>query len=261
MIDHTRVKLGKQPARPDPRTLRLADYLHKSDLPALKSDVDWSGGQTDWGMMANDNLGDCVEAAWGHFVQTESLNVPGGLASGEKWTQLDDDTIIQLYCDAAGYVRGDPDTDNGSVIIDVLNFVRQNPTHGKHLLAFSSPDPQNLDHVKYAIQLFGGIDIGVGLPLSAQGQSVWEVMGPLWKPDCRPYSWGGHSVYVNGFNDATQRFRFTSWGDEMEMSYPFWENYCDESYALLGGWWVRPEHATAGFDFHQLNLDLAKVTK
>ena len=52
------VKLGKHPARIDSRTLKLSKYL--GDLPAPPASVVNSRHIRDWGMMGNDQLGDCL---------------------------------------------------------------------------------------------------------------------------------------------------------------------------------------------------------
>ena len=52
--------------------------------------------------------------------------------------------------------------------------------------------------VATAIWLFGGAYIGVELPISAQTQDVWDVPANL-TPDDEPGSWGGHAVYLVGY--------------------------------------------------------------
>jgi len=66
-VDHAREKLGKKPARHDPRTLQMANYLA---LPAFPASRDWTNkAKPAWGMMLNDQLGDCTCAAIGHIIQ------------------------------------------------------------------------------------------------------------------------------------------------------------------------------------------------
>src|SRR5260221_729783 len=56
--DPIRYKLGKKPAHHDPRTLLMANYLA---LPAIPAARDWTGkASSAWGMMLNDQLGDCT---------------------------------------------------------------------------------------------------------------------------------------------------------------------------------------------------------
>jgi hypothetical protein len=58
-MDHRAVQLGKRPGRHDPRTLRVGDSLLP---PTPRPRVDYTtkvpAGQ--WGMMANDRIGDCT---------------------------------------------------------------------------------------------------------------------------------------------------------------------------------------------------------
>ena len=55
-IDPLKLKLGKQAARHDPRTLLLASYISPG-LPAPPASADLSGKVKAWGMMDNDQIG------------------------------------------------------------------------------------------------------------------------------------------------------------------------------------------------------------
>jgi hypothetical protein len=58
MADHSKMRLGKKPARHDKRTLKLSDYLDPNLTAPDTSD--WASKMTNIGMMLNDTLGDCV---------------------------------------------------------------------------------------------------------------------------------------------------------------------------------------------------------
>src|ERR1700691_370252 len=240
MLDIAKVKLGKLPPRVDPRTLAFAKYA--GALPPPPIACDFSKGVKDWGMMGNDVLGDCVCAMTGHGVQVATLNSEEGEITAP-------DAIIQsLYENACGYQPGDANSDQGCVIIDVLNYVRQNapwakkkrfdaPGH-KHpyqLYAYADPDPANTLHVQQAIYLFQTVGIGLQLPITAQNQTgtgVWDVVGnPQTDPNSQPGSWGGHAVIVLGYN-ATG-FLCITWGQLQWMTLRFWSAYVDECHALL----------------------------
>jgi hypothetical protein len=60
-----------------------------------------------------------------------------------------------------------------------------------------SPD-HPIPDIATAIWLFGGAYIGVELPISAQNQDVWDVPANP-GPNDEPGSWGGHAVYVVGY--------------------------------------------------------------
>src|SRR5579885_56941 len=107
-MDHRTVKLGKRPARHDPRTLRLGDYLLPR-LPTPKPRVDYTtkvpAGQ--WGMMANDKIGDCTCAAAGHMIEEWTA------WSKPKMIVPADRDIVRAYSAITGYDPKDPATDQG----------------------------------------------------------------------------------------------------------------------------------------------------
>lgn len=232
--------LGKKPAKVDNKRFMLTDFLPKCHPPAS---ANWFGSVTDFGMMLNDQLGDCTCAAIGHAEQVATLNS----LSGEV-TPVDE-LISLLYEHSCGYVPGDPNTDQGGVITDVLDFVREH-TLGMHkpephmhhrptLYAYADPDPGDINHVKQAIATFWVVDIGLQLPLTAQSQvgGLWDVVGdPNTDPDSQPGSWGGHSIVVSAYDADT--VTGITWGQLQKMTWRFWRTYVDESHALLMFPWL-----------------------
>jgi len=245
-VDHSNMKLGKLVAKHDPRTLKLGKYLQ---LLTPKPAVDWTKAIADWGMMLNDNLGCCTIAAMGHAMQVWTAN------SWSSEFTVPDSAILQKYEMWAGYNPADPSTDQGAVELDVLNKWRQSPPGfwGQKLLAYAEPDPANINHVKLATELFGGVYIGLSLPISAQTQAVWDVADG---PNGEPGSWGGHAVFVPAY-DATGLTCIT-WGQLKKMTWAFWAKYCDESHALLGADWVN-QKSPEGFDLATLQADLGQI--
>src|SRR5580704_2277153 len=124
-------RLGRKAIKTDSRTLKLARYL---SLPAPPASADWSKGITEWGAMLNTEIGDCTIAACGHAVQVAGVNV-GYTFEGET---LPDSVIEAKYSAWDGYVPGDPSTDNGGIILDVLNDWKKSDLGGHHLLGFAS---------------------------------------------------------------------------------------------------------------------------
>src|SRR5947209_12290743 len=147
------MKLGKHPARIDPRTLRLARFLRETAPPAPDA-MDWFSAISSWGMMANDDLGDCTCAALGHALQAWSA------AIGSEYT-IPDSAVVDAYSRWCGYVPGDESTDQGGVEIDVLNQFRRDGLGGKQLLAYADVNINQADKIKQAIYLFGGLYIGL----------------------------------------------------------------------------------------------------
>ena len=245
MADHSNMKLGRKAIKTDSRTLALADYM-TSALPAPPPSADWTKGITSWGMMLNDKLGDCTIAGAAHAVQVWSANV------GEMVT-IDDDTVQNYYQQWDGYDPSNPHTDNGGVELDVLNDWQKQSFSGHTLAAFADPKPTNLDQVRQSIHLFGGVYIGLALPITAQTQDVWDVVR-LGGAKAKPQSWGGHCVFVPKYDEKS--FTCITWGELKTMTVAFWTKYCDEAHTLFGLNWMSDKGSPAGFDQAQLMTDL-----
>lgn len=224
------MKLGKGPAKKDIRTIRLARVLHRG-LPAPLPEVDLTCGIKEWGLMKNDELGDCTIAGLGHGIQVWTANTTGEVT-------LPDETIVDYYSKFDGYVPGNEATDQGGIELDVLNKFRQQGIAGHELIAYADPDPMDLYHVKQALSLFGGLYIGVALPMTAQDQAIWDVVGgDLYSdPASRPGSWGGHAVFVPAY--TPQGPICITWGRLQPMTWKFWISYVDEVHALLAKDWL-----------------------
>jgi hypothetical protein len=248
MVNHSQMKLGRRAVRRDPRTLKLARYMPAQPPPPIS--VDWTEGIAQFGMMLNDQLGDCTIAGCGHAVQIWTAN------TGVEVT-LPDSTILAFYEEWDGYDPTDPSTDEGGVELDVLNSWRQGDFAGHQLGAFADPNPANLQEVRQAINLFGGVYIGLSLPLTAQTQDVWDA-GALSDPNAEPGSWGGHCVFVPKYDQ--NGFTCVTWGQLKTMTAAFWNRYCDEAHALLSPDWLGAKGSPQGLDLAQLKIDLEEVT-
>lgn len=244
--------LGKLAPRHDERTLQMAKYCAMA-APAPPAHINWAGNVPAWGMMLNDTLGDCTFAAAGHMIQGWTFDATGTPII------VSDAAVLKGYEDVGGYVPGHPETDNGAVELDVLNYWRKTGVGGHKIAGYTALEPRNYQHIMQSVWLFGGAYIGVALPLSAQTQHlVWSV--PSNGPHGRgtPGSWGGHAVPVLGYN--SQVLMFVSWGQVMYMTWQFWKYYCDEAYAVLSQDWLKSNKlAPSGFDFTTLQQDLSLV--
>lgn len=256
-FDHTAVRLGKHAPKIDERTLRLAKYLSPA-LPAPPGIVDWTMGLKDWGAMKNDSLGDCTCAAVGHAIQLFTGNV------GQMVT-IPDSAVVAAYSAVSGYDPRTGRNDNGAVELDVLNYWTKTGVGGHKITAYASIEANgNLDlpTLQQAVYLFGAAYIGVALPQSAQGQDIWDVAGPLNRPNNAPGSWGGHAIIiVSGVdNGGKPQFQVVTWGGLMPVTSAFMEAYCDEAYAVLSPDWLDAGKAGPNcLDMATLQADLQAV--
>lgn len=250
-IDHSAMKLGKQRARHDPRTLQLADYIDSTLLPPAPSSRDWGEHiGADWGMMLNDHIGDCTSAAAAHLVQGWTSNNKGTVTVG-------DPLILAAYEALTGYDPTTGKNDTGAVETDVLNYWRHNGIAGHSIDAYVALEPGNRDHVRDAVNLFGGCYIGLAMPLSAQSQVTWKIPPGGAHGTGAPASWGGHTVAVVAYN--SRRVTCVTWGALKHMTWAFFDAYCDEAYAVLSPDWFSGMTAPVGFDLKTLQGDLAQL--
>jgi hypothetical protein len=249
VFDPTRVRLGRLPARRDARTLMLSNYLQAGQLPSAPAEYDSASKVSAFGMLANDTLGDCTVAGLLHMIEIwASQNGPQ--------PHFTDAQAIALYSELCGYVPGNSDTDQGGVEIDILKTWRKSPILGYPLAAYVSVDPTNFEHLKIAHWLFGSLYLGVELPTSAQGETVWSDLSG------DPGSWGGHCVATSGYKNASclsdSRLTVVTWGTKQDATPEWIAKYCDEVWAPLSPAWLNAqETAPNGFNVAQLKADLA----
>jgi len=245
------MKLGKRAPRIDPRSLQLANYLRLAALPVLPAQENWGGKVTAWGMMKNDTIGDCTCAAAGHLIEEWTSNV------GQEVVPSDD-AIVAAYSAITGYDPQTGNNDNGAVELDVLNYWRKTGIADRKIDAYVALEPSNHDHIRAAVYIFGGCYIGLALPITAQTQRVWSVPPGGSQGDGAPGSWGGHAVPVVAY-DALG-LTVVTWGALKQMTWSFWETYCDEAYAILSEDFVDVNKIAAnGIDLPTLMADLKEV--
>jgi hypothetical protein len=250
MVDHSMMKLGKKPARHDKRTLQLASYL-ATHLPTPPAAVAWSSKVHHWPMYLNDSLGDCTCAAAGHMIQAWT-------ADGQnKEFDVSDQDVLKMYEMVGGYRPGQPDTDQGAVELDVLKYWRKLGCARHTISAFMAVSPQSTTLVKDGIYLFGGLYVGIALPVSAQNQQVWDVPPGGIIGDGFPGSWGGHAVPIIDYD--LRGLTCVTWGSLKRMTWAFLKLYCDEAYAILSPDFLLAGKAPNGFNAAQLQADLAAL--
>ena len=249
---NTARKLGKRAPRHDPRTFSLARYV-TPDLPVAPTRCDWAKSVPTWPMYANDRLGDCVIAGMGHQVEAWTG------AAGKRIATVDEATVIKVYSAITGYDPNDPNTDNGTVELDALNYWRRKGIGGHRIGAFASVHPSDRALVRDGVYLFGGLFLGLALPISAQSQSVWDV--PVSGPHGQgaPGSWGGHCVIVTSYDE--RYVTCVTWGALMRMTWAFFTTYVDEAYAAISNDFLTTAgKAPNGFDVATLRADLSRVS-
>jgi hypothetical protein len=248
VVDHSKMKLGRRHVKTDSRTLKLGKYL-KDGLPAAPAAKDWTTGITNWGMMLNDVHSDCTIAAAAHAVQVWTAH------TGNEVT-LPDSLVLSYFEKWDGYNPSDPKTDAGGIELDVLNAWQKSAFDKHKLIAYADVPSANVEEIRQAITLFGGVYIGVALPNTARKQAIWDVV-PNGGDDAKPGSWGGHAVFVPKYD--AHSFTCVTWGALKPMTVAFWKEYVDEAHALLSHDWLETKGSPSGFDLESLKTDLGLI--
>ena len=249
-------RLGKQPVRHDSRTFRLERYLDRAQLPPAPAEFAWDQRTKSWGLMLNDSLGDCTIAAAGHLIEEWTADSYGGTGH-----VVSDAQIVKAYSDVTGYNPKTGANDNGAVELDVLNYWRKTGIGSHKIWSYMAVNPLNHDHVRLAAYLFGGLYIGLSLPVSAQAPGLWDVPKGGATGNGAPGSWGGHAVPAVRYD--AKGLTVVTWGALQSMTWKFWDTYVEEAYAVLGGSdWIKGLTPVApnGFLLAQLQADLADVS-
>lgn len=250
MLDPRTLKLGKRPARHDPRTLRLGKYLRPATVAASPGHLHLETKVAQWPIYGNDRYGDCVFADIGHQIEAWTAD-----ANTEQ--SVTDADVLGAYSAVTGFNPNDPNSDRGTVWLDALNYWRKTGVGGHRIAGYVSVTVDKA-HARTATWLFGGLQLGIDLPITAKAQigKVWTVGRGS---DGWPGSWGGHATPVLGY-DASHLFVIT-WGAVQRMTWGFFNRYVDESYAALSTEWISQvtQRSPEGFDLATLQADLASI--
>lgn len=222
-------------------------------LPNPTPKVSWT--VPSWPMYLNDQLGDCTEAGKGHMIQALS-------AWGEgKELTVTDNQVEAWYERDGGYVPGDPSTDNGCVMQDVLNNWNLDDKALFPISEFAElKDYYSIAKVKQALYLFGAVYVGVNLPQSAVDQ--FNAGLPWTYVPGSPIA-GGHAIVLSEVLAAgnTDVMHLVTWGQLQPASISWWNHYVEEAWVVLSPDWVNKSGVDpSGFNYAQLQSDFQQVS-
>lgn len=275
------VKLGKLAAVHPLGVPKLRDFT-KALAPAPSV---WSTPNlmTSLGMMLNSTYGDCAIAGPGHQVQYWTSK------AGKQYIIPDPD-ILSAYCAVGGYIPGNPNTDNGCVLVDVMDYWQTKGIGGHQIGGWASltPPPTVAVHTSFWHQMFGdyftkhkvgdnddawvvdmknalyyfeGAVIGLQLPTKLQeytDQDVWDFV-PDGSAETQPGSWGGHCVVLIPSYDETY-CNVISWGKVYQISWRFLAAYMDEARVAISKDILSGDKSPQGLDYQSLdNAILARA--
>lgn len=242
-------KLGKKAPRHDPRTLKLSSYFFGPKLPEIPSRKYWYDG-VKYGMYKNDIYGDCTCASACNFVRSWSKNTNVEI-------DLPDEAALEAYKAITGFDPEDPSTDNGAVELDVLKYWQKTGIGGHQIKAFVSVNVKHREELKAAIALFGGVYVGLGMPLGWEsiepGTKIWDVVDG---PDGQIGSWGGHCLTGDTKIPLLDGREFTIKDlTEKYSNETFWVYSCDKEGNIVPGKASLPRLTSKNQQIVKIKLD------
>lgn len=254
--DRSPGKLGRLAphARETHPRLSFEDYLDSTVLPSAPHVVDFASKVTDWPMYMNDQIGDCTCAAVGHTIQAWT-------AYASSQVTIPDSAVLNLYEKVTGYVPGDPSTDNGANMQDILSYWQKNSVAGHKISAFAEIRSVNNPWLmKQALDIFGTVYIGFNCPQSALDQFN---AGEPWSYDASSPIVGGHCVALQQMEPVGTRpgiMGVITWGALQPMTLKFAENYIEEAWVMLTPDWIEANgNSVSGFNAAQLQADFQAI--
>jgi hypothetical protein len=252
-------KLGKLPARQDSRDITWKNLKAAGPpLPKLPPTFGYGtifgDGEApkDWQMNGNgpddtvqpgfQGAGDCVFACAAHTTRTANwlANHPVTITGKES---------IADYSTVTGYVIGDDNTDNGTDMRTALAFRQKTGTldaAGKRhkIGAYVALEAGDWTELGEACWIFSAVEIG----FEFQQAQYDQFNSGVWDYDASSEIIGGHCVPFFG-RHAGKGGGLVSWADHLWGTEAFYENLCDEAYAI-----VYPEELETGKTRHGYDL-------
>lgn len=247
----TALKSGKTAPRNDGRTLKLNGYTATIAVPPR---FDWAEPVRSFGVLGNDQIGNCTCVAAHQMVQTWSANT-----DVTDYRPVARDAIL-TYSRLTGFVRRTGEHDDGANMLDVLKWWRRHGLSTGHMIeAFAAVDTDDLkESLQQAIYRFGGVYLGFALPEFIDGKPRWQMEDSPGGHEARAYTFGGHAVFAPAY--SADGVTVISWGRRISVDWAFLHRYCDEAYVAMTDFWInRDGRSPGGLDAEALRRDMKAV--
>lgn len=245
-------RLGRLPNDPTKPRVRLAAHLTGAVPPPS---ADWAN-VPNWGMLANDEWGDCTCAGDGHIAELLTFYGQG------TETLITDTQALAVYSAISGFNRnagppGSNPTDQGATVQAALGYLRTTGIAGVKLAAFAEIQPGNMTGIQTACAELGGLSAGVNLPANAQQQFEaglpWSVAADDGGIE------GGHCIVLAGYDP--DYLYFVTWGKVQRATYGWWEKYGEEIWACVSADWISARGSDPeGVNLVSLGAEFAALT-
>jgi hypothetical protein len=213
------LQLGLKPFQPDSVKLKFGTYFNIKNLPPVPLSFGYGSrmGQQrihEWGMLANDTVGDCVLAGAAHETMLFRADV------GPEYPSFSNEAVLSDYSAITGYDPNNPDTDKGTDMQAAAAYRQKTGVIDadgvRHKIDVYAE--LNMGDLALATFLFGAVGVGVNITQSAMDEfqqgEVWTQTGGK--------VLGGHYIPCVGRN-TRGNWLFVTWG-RLHAATPRWLN-------------------------------------
>jgi hypothetical protein len=248
MTDPDTLCLGKLPARPNAIKFKLATYTDFSALPPIPKDFGHEEytPPIPWGMLGNNQYGDCVVAGGAHE------HMLWAKMGGKNLTFNTSDVLKDFQA-----ITGQPPSANTGADMQQAASYRLHTgllgADGKRhkIAAYLEIAPGSVRELYAAMYLFGACGIGFKFPNTAfdqfRNRQSWHIVSNM------IFDGSGH--YVPAFASRSN-IVCVSWGRFQAMRPSFYASLCDEAVAYVSQEALVAGHSPEGFDYAALLADL-----
>jgi len=255
----TSFKLGLRPPVPGSIPLRLSTYFNYRTLPTPPAVFGHYQLISDWGMLGNDQWGDCALAGACHQTMLWTLEGKGVAAPFDDATAVKNYSAVTKFDPNAGPPGQNP-TDEGTGLAQLSAYWRStgilDAAGNRHkVAAVVDLNPGDLRELWVASWLFQSVGLGFEMPASAMDQTAagkpWDVVrgSPIE---------GGHYVPCMGRTPQGQGMLVT-WGQLQPFTPRFYQKYNNQGIAALSEEMLKMAKSVDGFDVTLLRQDLATI--
>lgn len=249
------MKFGYVPSPEGAVKLSFKDYVDVSTvLPKAPVNFGHYSKVSDWGMLGNDTVGDCVMAGAAHRVMLWN-------AANGKTVNFSSQSVLSDYSVITGYSPDDPDSDQGT---DPATAAQYEQTTGlldadgnRHKIgAYLKLQTGNMDELVTASYLFGAVGMAITVTDVAQHQFANR---EAWTAAKNANIEGGHYVPVVGRADGYMLA--VTWGAVQPFDQGFFEQNNVELIAYVSTEYLTAGKSPEGLDQALLLADLQTISK
>lgn len=254
------MQLGLRDPVPGAIPLKLSTYMDYRKLPTPPRLFGSPLPVRKWGVLANNDVGDCAPAGACHQIMAWTVEANGHAAP------FSDATALRNYSEIAGYDpnalpdrNGNNPTDQGTLLSDLAKHWATKgivDAYGKRhrIKAFVEMDPGDTRELWVATWLFGSVGLGFDLPDSAIEQTK---RGQDWEVVRGAQSLGGH--FVPAFARTGPIGTGVTWGEPQAFTSRFYKKYNNQGLCVFSEDMLIKARKIDGLDDARLRDDLIQI--